>query len=89
VRVPLTVKTSIAVVRTLVQRFADDGSMTRKVEARILGKLRQAATLVRRDRDRQAVAALRDAQRLAGQIRVAAHRAVVKGDLGAIIRPLR
>ncbi|UMG94479.1 hypothetical protein [Nocardioides sp. TF02-7] len=89
VRRVFRVRTSLAAVRTLVQRFADAGSVPRKVEVRVLAKLRQAANHARRDRDRQAVAALRGARKAAGGIKVAAHRKVVRGDLGVIIRRLR
>jgi regulation of enolase protein 1 (concanavalin A-like superfamily) len=89
VRVAFRVDTSIAAVRTLVQRFADQGSMSRTVERRILAQLGTAAQLVRRGRDRQAATALVRARELAAGIRVAAHRDVVRDDLTVLVRRLR
>ncbi|MFC5729434.1 MULTISPECIES: ThuA domain-containing protein [Nocardioides] len=89
VRVRFRVTTSIAAVRTLVQRFADQGSMNRRVERRILAHLATAARLDRRGRDRQAAAALVRARDVAGRIRVPVHRRVVRSDLAILIRRLR
>jgi hypothetical protein len=81
-------ETSIADLRRLVRRFADDGEIRPSVERRLLQHLANAAYWIERDRDGKAIKELRAFKEDAQDVRDDAVRSALKRDASWLIERL-
>lgn len=86
--VTFTTMTSIADLRRLVRRFADDGEIRAKVEKRLLQHLANAAEWIERGRDGKAIKELRAFKQDAQDVRDNAVRSALKRDASWLIESL-
>ena len=87
--VTFTTETSIADLRLLVERFADDGKIGPKLERRLLEHLSVAARWIAEGRDGKAIRELRAFSDDAQDVRDNAVRSALKRDASWLIESLQ